>query len=89
MEQRNTLIVYNYFSQFNYWPPGTEIFCPRNIAFKNSLLVPYHVPLKFGLSAKIITLPDLTFETIKEDEPGILFFMLFLDIYPSMWGFLE
>ena len=83
------LIVYNYFSQFNYWPFGTEMFWPRNIAFKNSLLVPYHVPLKFGLSAKIIALPDFTEETIKEEDPFILSFMFFLDTYPSICGFLE
>ena len=41
------------------------------MAFRNNLLVPYHVPLKFGLSAKTITLPDPIFDTIKEADPGI------------------
>ena len=36
---------------------GTEMWLPRNNAFKNSLLVPYQAPLKFGLSANKITLP--------------------------------
>ena len=44
---------------------GTEIFDPKKIAFKNSLFVPYQVPLKFGLSAKSTTLPEPKPETIK------------------------
>ena len=40
------------------------MFAPKNIAFRKSLFVPYQVPLKFGLSAKSITLPEPAPETI-------------------------
>ena len=36
---------------------GKERRFPKNMAFKNILLVPYQVPLKFGLSEKSISLP--------------------------------
>ena len=53
---------------------------PKKMAFKKSLFVPYHVPLKFGLSAKSTALPDPMLETIKEAEPFMFFSMLFLDM---------
>ncbi len=59
------------------------------IEFKNNLFVPYAVPLKFGLSAKIITLPDFNPETINEEEPIILSSIFFLETYPSICGILE
>jgi len=59
---------------------GTEMLAPKKMAFKKSLFVPYHVPLKFGLSAKSTTLPDPVLETIKEAEPFMFFSMLFLDM---------
>ena len=53
------------------------MFAPKNIAFRKSLFVPYQVPLKFGLSAKSITLPEPAPETIKDAEPLRLFSILF------------
>ena len=48
---------------------------PKNIAFRNNLLVPYHVPLKFGLSANTTTLPvptlEIIIERIKRASKGI------------------
>ena len=57
---------------------------PKNIAFRNNLFVPYHVPLKLGLSANNITLPSSISETIKEAEPGIYFLLFKSEIYPSI-----
>ena len=57
---------------------------PKNIAFRNNLLVPYHVPLKFGLSANTTTLPDPTLEIIIDADPGIKSSRLVSEIYPSM-----
>ena len=54
------------------------------MAFKKSLFVPYHVPLKFGVSAKSTTLPDPKLETIKEAEPFMFFSMLFLRFRPRV-----
>ena len=42
---------------------GIFILFPKNNAFKKSLLVPYQVPRKFGLSENMITLPDPSDET--------------------------
>ena len=59
---------------------GTEILAQKKMAFKKSLFVPYHVPLKFGLSAKSTALPDPMLETIKEAEP-FMFFPCYFWIY--------
>ena len=57
---------------------------PKNIALRNNLLVPYHVPLKFGLSAKRMTLPEPIFDTIIDAAPGMNSFLFNLEIYPSI-----
>ena len=52
-------------------------------------MVPYHVPLKFGLSANTTTLPDPTLEIINDAAPGIKSFLFDSEIYPSMWKSFE
>jgi hypothetical protein len=61
-----------------------EILLPKNIALRNNLFVPYQVPLKFGLSANSIALPNPILETISEAEPGIKSFLFNSEIYQSM-----
>ena len=50
------------------------------MAFKNSLFVPYQLPLKLGLSANKTTLPEFILDTNKDADPGIKFFRLFFEI---------
>ncbi len=63
---------------------GTLISLPKNKAFKNSLFVPYQAPLKFGLSANSITLPEPIGLTNKEADGFIKFSKLFLETNPSI-----
>jgi hypothetical protein len=72
--------VYFYYS-------GTVISLPKNKAFKNNLLVPYHAPLKLGLSANKTALPLPIALTNNDAEGLIKLSKLFLDIKPSIRGF--
>ena len=54
------------------------------MALRNNLLVPYQLPLKFGLSANTTTLPDPSLEIIRDAAPGINSFLFNSEIYPSM-----
>ena len=62
-----------------------DILSPRNIAFRNSLFVPYHAPLKLGLSANITAIPLPTFYTTNETD--LFIFDLFFSVRnPSIRG---
>ena len=68
---------------------GILILSPKKSAFKNKRLVPYHDPLKFGLSAKRTTLPPPNLLTTKEAEGFRFSSKFFLVIKPSIKGLVE